>query len=110
MTETATLRAIHAAIGARPDVRLWRVQVGAAVPVSLCCARCRSKGVVRYGLPGMADLLGIQAPAGRLVSLEVKSATGKPTEEQVAWAAMVKRFGGVAAIVRSVEDAERALA
>lgn len=109
MTETATLRAIHLALGARSDVRLWRAQVGVFVPISQACAHCRTHAM-RIGLPGMADLLGIQAPAGRLVSLEVKSATGKPTEEQVAWAAMVKRFGGVAAIVRSVEDAERALA
>lgn len=109
MTESATLRAIHSAIGSRPDVRLWRVNVAAAVPVSVACPRCRGKAI-RFGLNGMADLLGIVAPTGRLLSVEVKSDTGRLTPEQRAWAEMVTRFGGLSvAPARCVADVEEAL-
>jgi hypothetical protein len=57
----------------------------------------------------MADLLGIWAPSGRLLSVEVKSPTGRVRPEQERWAEMVARFGGVAGIVRSVEEADRLL-
>ena len=110
MTETALMRSIHATLGSRADVRLWRVNVGTAVPIGLCCARCRARGPVRYGLPGMADLMGVIAPTGRLLSIETKSATGRLTDEQKAWDAMVRKMGGVSvAPCRSLEEAMEAL-
>ena len=53
---------------------------------------------------GMPVLFG-----GRFVSLELKSARGRPSAAQRAWLEAVQRGGGLAAIVRSVEDAERVL-
>lgn len=109
MSERDVLRAVHATLGSRPDVRLWRVNVGVAVPMSQACPECRRKAI-RFGLPGMADLMGIQSPSGRMLSIECKSETGKLTVEQTAWAAMVRRFGGLAvAPCRSVEDAIEAI-
>ena len=43
-------------------------------------------------------------------AIEVKSATGQPTVEQVAFLGAVDQAGGIACVARSVEDAERALA
>lgn len=106
MSESATLRAIHAALGARPGVRLWRANVGVAVPMSLLCPECRRKPPIRFGLPGMADLLGVVAPSGRLLSIEVKSETGKERPEQARWREMVLRHGGIAGLARSVAEAE----
>ena len=76
-------------VGALPWVRLWRNNVGAARPLS-------SPGsVVQYGRKGMADLLGVMAPSGRILSLEVKSAGGTVSRPQRAWANMIARFGGI---------------
>lgn len=112
MSETETLRQIHAAIGSLPSVRLWRVNVGLAVPKRLLagCPRCRNLPPVMYGLKGMADLLGIVGPSGRFLSVEVKSDTGKAREDQTHWADMVERFGGLAIReARSVEEVVEAL-
>lgn len=107
--ESEVLRAIHARLGSRPDVRLWRVNVAVAVPISQACPRCRPKAI-RFGLPGMADLLGIVAPSGRMLSVEIKSEEGRMSKEQVAWSEMVTKFGGVSlAPVRSVDMAEAML-
>lgn len=126
MRESDVLRAVHARLGARPDVRVWRVNTGVAYPLSqvralidavlagrMAEARvlAREMRPVRYGLPGMADLMGILAPAGRLLSIECKSDSGRLTQEQRDWAAMVERFGGASlAPVRGADEAEAMLA
>lgn len=53
---------------------------------------------------GSADLIGWTAD-GRFLSIEVKSKTGRVTEEQKTFLAMVRASGGVAIIARSVEEA-----
>lgn len=66
-----------------------------------------ARGVwVTYGLGvGSCDLVGIVAPSGRLFAVEVKTEDGKTTPEQEAWIAMINRFGGVAGVARSVDEA-----
>jgi hypothetical protein len=69
---------------------------------------------------GSSDLIGwrsIEVTAdmvGRRLAVfsavEVKSATGRPTEQQRAFLGAVQDAGGVACVARSVEDAQRALA
>lgn len=61
------------------------------------------------GVPkGFSDLIAVRD--GRIYFLEVKTETGRPSEEQVRFlAAMRDRYGCVAEIVRSVEDAVRAV-
>lgn len=84
---------IRAALCAVEGVRVWRNNVGVDT----------MRGI-RYGLGvGSPDLVGIAW--GRFVGLEVKTPTGRVSKEQTMWLDMVRRFGGVAGVARSVEDA-----
>lgn len=61
------------------------------------------------GLPrGFSDLFAVKD--GRVYFLEVKTETGRPSEEQLKFLAVMRdRYGCVAEIVRSVDDAVRAV-
>lgn len=54
-----------------------------------------------------ADMVGQRVAV--FVGLEVKAAKGRATEAQVRFLTNLREAGGIAAIVRSPEDAERAL-
>lgn len=100
--EREVQHAIRVALGRVADLTLWRNNTGAL--------KDSSGRVVRYGLAvGSADLIGILAPAGRLVALEVKTTSGRTTPEQNLFLDLVRRRGGFAAVVRSAEDALAAL-
>lgn len=60
---------------------------------------------------GSSDLIGWTQRDGAALftAVEVKTATGRATPEQVNFVEQVTAAGGVAGIVRSVEDAERLL-
>lgn len=61
---------------------------------------------VKTGLPkGFSDLFGHRLADCRAFYLEVKTAKGRPSPEQLAFIAAMKKRGAIAAIVRSVEDA-----
>lgn len=100
--EAAIQAAIREALGREADLTLWRNNVGLAQ---------HGEHAVRYGLiEGSADLIGVLAPTGRFVALEVKRPKGRTTEAQELFLALVRRRGGFAAVVRSVEDAVAAVA
>ena len=80
--------------GTRPDMRLWRQNTGVAR---------MGKRVVRFGVPGQADLTGI-LPGGLRLEIETKSELGRQSVEQSSYQAMVERFGGVYVLARSVDD------
>jgi hypothetical protein len=80
-------------------MRLWRNNTGVARI---------GRRVVRFGVPGQADLTGI-LPDGRRLEIEVKSADGRQTEEQRNYQSMIERFGGVYVLARSVDDVTSAL-
>ncbi len=94
--ETPLMKRIRFAISTAGGVLCWRNNSG----VDLV------RGV-RYGLGvGSPDLIGIVAPYGRLLGLEVKRARGGvESKEQRAWVDVVRRYGGVTGFVRSVEEA-----
>jgi len=83
------------------------------------CGQCQTKDgrVIRYGVgnPGGSDLIGFHTVTitpdmvGRQVAvftaLEVKTPTGRATEQQQRFLAMVEAHGGIAGIARSVADA-----
>jgi hypothetical protein len=64
--------------------------------------------VVRFGVPGQADLTGI-LPGGLRLEIEVKSAGGRQTTEQQTYQRMIQRFGGMYVLARSAEDVQEAL-
>ena len=63
--------------------------------------------VVRFGVPGQADLTGI-LPDGRRLEVEVKSATGRQSAAQRDFQNLIERFGGLYVLARSVEDVRQA--
>ncbi len=100
MNEHQIQNAILREFGTRSDMRLWRANVGVA--------RMGKDRTVAFGLKGQADLSGI-LPDGKRLEIEVKSATGRQREEQVAFQRMIERFKGIYVLARSVEDVWAAL-
>lgn len=97
-------------LGGRPDVRLFRNNVGTGYTLD--------GRRIRFGLHvGSGDLIGWRSVVivpeyiGRTIavftSLEIKSKRGMPTARQLNWRDQVVRAGGIAGIVRSIGDAER---
>lgn len=96
---------IRLALGREPDLTLWRNNTGHASYEAASGPR-----TVRYGLlRGSSDLVGILAPGGRFLALEVKRPGKEATEEQALFLALVRRRGGFAAVVCSVEEARAAV-
>lgn len=58
-------------------------------------------------VPGWPDLTGFRRSDGKAVFIEVKTAKGRPSAEQLKFIELAKRSGCLAGIARSVEDAER---
>lgn len=100
MTEAELQSRILLALGQRPDVRIWRNNVGAAQV---------DGRFMRFGLPGSADLIGIVRPSGRLLAVEVKSRTGRLTQAQKTFGRVIEAFGGIYVVARSVEAAVAAV-
>lgn len=62
---------------------------------------------IKYGVGGVggSDLIGIYKPTGQFLAVEVKSAKGKSSAEQLNFIEQVKASGGIAGIARSVQEA-----
>lgn len=118
MNESQILAAIRKDLGREPDLVLWRLSQGGAVT--------RGGQTYRAGLSvnGASDLIGMltvdcpgAALAGwdtptcvaRFFALEVKAPRGRLSDEQTLFLALVRKRGGFAACVRSVEQARAAL-
>ena len=100
MTESQIQSTVHRVLGKRPDVRLFRNNVGAY--------KDPTGTFRRFGLcVGSADLIGWVMVDGRAIflSVEIKTPIGKLSPEQETWLRNVKRMGGIAFIARSPEEA-----
>ena len=96
MTEKQIQNEIMHYLSDKP-LRIWRQNTGVA----------RHNGrVVRYGIPGQADLSGILAGGVRL-EIEVKTVKGRQSDAQKNWQKMIEKYGGVYILARSVDDVER---
>ena len=106
--EQDTVTAILAFLRAH-HIPVWRMNTGAT----------KIGGrFIRFGSPGMADILGIWPkeltrvtgakpllePFGRFLAIEVKSATGRLTPQQLAFKAQVELAGGFWCMARSVNE------
>lgn len=97
--ETALQNAIRLAISPT-GARLFRNSVGTAVT--------RTGATIRFGLcVGSSDLIGWTPRDGVAVftAIEVKTATGRLSEEQEKFLAAVEKAGGIAGVARSQEEA-----
>lgn len=96
MRESQLQDLIRLELGREFDLVLWRNNCGVAE---------RNGHVIRFGVgnPGGADLIGIFR--GRFVAVEVKTPTGRQSEEQRTFQQLVERKGGVYVVLRSVEEA-----
>lgn len=105
---------ILAAHGARPDLILWRnatakAWVGKYTGRTVMGEVTLLGGVmIHAGLcEGSSDLIGIlkdRDGRGRFVALEVKMSNTRTTTEQERFLAAVRDMGGIAAVVRSLEE------
>lgn len=94
--ETAIQNRIRIALAAL-GVRLFRNPVGMAY--------FSNGSPVHFGLcVGSSDLIGYTA-TGRFIAIEVKTPTGRATDEQLAFIEAVRKVGGIAFIAHSVEEA-----
>lgn len=98
--EQAALHEVLAALRSHPAVS-WceRMNTGAA--------RIGDR-FIRFGFPGCPDVLG-QLKDGRLLGVEVKSRTGRPSPEQALFLERIRTAGGVAFVARSLCDVHAAL-
>lgn len=102
--------AVIAALGAREGVVVWRNNVGSTEHVG---SDGRSQRVT-YGVGGRGapDLLvEVQTPRGAWLAvwLEVKAPSGRLRPEQEAWHAAARARGRHVYVVRSVDEALRAV-
>lgn len=114
LKETPLQAEILRSIGGLPDVRLFRnnvalAWVGEIVSHNGVTVVLRNARPLHAGLcVGSADLIGLRND-GRFLSLEVKTSSGRPSLDQLNWQRIVRQFGGISEIVRSTEEALRAV-
>jgi hypothetical protein len=71
--------------------------------------------IVRFGHPGSGDVFAVlptnnpENDVGQFVSIECKVGKNKPTVLQEEWARAVRAAGGVAVVVRSIQELEEEL-
>jgi len=117
-TEKKLQNAILRQFATRPELRLWRANVGTAVPISYvkqiekslllgdreeALTLLRSAPVISFGVKGQADLTGI-LPGGTRLEIEVKGEGGRQTEDQQRYQRMINNKGGLYILAREVDD------
>lgn len=120
MSETAILQKILIGIGAIKGFRFWRNNAGMAwagkairlkpgqrITAEAGDVLLKNGHPIKLATAGASDILGIQAPHGRMVCLEVKTEDpkSKQTPEQIGWGEMIEKHGGIYRVVRSKKEA-----
>lgn len=105
MSEAHVQQAILEAWGAHPRLRIARINTGAGM-----VGPRGNQRLVRFGVPGTADICGLIAPTGRLLMIECKSAIGKQRKAQEVMQRVVTAFGGLYVVARTLADVDRAFA
>ena len=101
MTEAEIQAQIIRRFGAIPSIRIWRSNSGAA--------KNAAGRLVRFNFKGYPDITGLIAPHGRALFIEVKSPTGRQTEEQKMFQRIAEKYGALYILARSVGDVSRGL-
>lgn len=86
----------------QPEIMAWNSPTGVTrIP--------GTRRTIAYGSPGSADIIGLIAPTGRFLAVEVKGPRGVQSAVQVAWQRAVQTLGGIYILARSVSDVEQGL-
>jgi hypothetical protein len=85
------------ALSQRTNVRAWRNETGVARAM-------RGSSVIRYGLTGSSDILGIVGPYGKLLCIECKVGNDTQRDSQKNFERMVRERGGIYIVARCVFD------
>ena len=101
MNEHVIQNRILLEIGSIPGLRVWRNNTGALLD--------RNGKLVKFGLQGSADIIGMMKPNGRFIAIEVKTQKGMQTASQRRFQKMVEDMGGHYILARSPEDVSKAL-
>jgi hypothetical protein len=96
LPEPVLQRLILARLNTIDGVRAWRANTGAA--------RMNGGRVVRFGIPGQADITGLLR-GGRRLEVEVKGPTGRISPEQESFGELIVSLGGLYLVCRSLDDA-----
>lgn len=99
MTESDIKRTILLRLGARPDCLVWNHPTGVAT--------LSTGHVIRYGLVGSPDIIGVCA--GRAIGVEVKAARGRQSDQQKRFQAAWEARGGLYILAKSADEAEKGL-
>ena len=84
-----------------PLTRAWANHTGVARSMD-------GKRIIRYGLVGSADVLGISN--GRFIAAEIKIGKDKQRAEQIAFQKMIETNGGLYFLIRSEDDIKKMVA
>ena len=100
MTEKQIQNQIMQYLATCDRLRFWRQNTGVAK---------FGDTRVAFGIVGQADISGLVWPSGRRLEIEVKTTTGRQSDAQVAFAAMIRKHGGLYVLARCVGDVRDAL-
>lgn len=98
--EAEILRETLLALSALPGVVVWRQNSGLYYTPDGRGGWRR----VRAAIPGAADITGM-LPGGRRLEVECKTASGRQSEDQRVFQAVVERAGGLYVLARSAAEA-----
>lgn len=87
-----------------PNTYAWKNNSTGIYDAKRGCYR-KSKNV--FAVNGVSDILGIHN--GRLLAIEVKTRTGKASEDQEKFIERINKEGGIAGICRSVDEVRKLL-
>lgn len=104
LRETDIVQAVLELCEHHPKVaKVWRQNTGGAKYEYQGKAR-----YVKFSFPGASDIMGV-LKGGRFFAFEVKKPGEDATAEQASFLMTVARHGGLAIVVRSVDDAAHTL-
>lgn len=98
MKETDLVREVISVLRLH-GIHAWRCNTGMSIGVYKGKRRA-----IRFGVPGMSDVLGIVPPSGRLLAVECKVGRNQVAGEQHEFIRAIRAAGGIALVVRDSSD------
>lgn len=88
------------------EIRLALADTCVIFRVNVFTGRTVDGRYIASGVPkGFSDLFGFRKSDGKAVFIEVKTPKGKPSKEQVKFLETMRKYGVIAGICRSAEEA-----